>query len=212
MSFLRKLFGNKSTPSQAPAPAPPHTSKTEGEPIRVFDKFGRELLIERCEWLKLMHDNLRKHWNEPDPLAAHIIQALQDGFDAEVEEAAKQLHAIDTEPSRGATLLAVVYLQTKRPEKAEKLLVAHLKKHGEDGVLLTNLAKAQSARGRDADSLATLWHALELDPNQDNGLGWYEVIHREKEGEQGSIDALRRIADLPSSWRARLWLARHEPV
>lgn len=209
MSFFRKLFGARTAPSPSPVPAPPD-SRTEGEPIRVFDKFGREMRIERREWLKVMHENFRRVWNEPDPLAAHVIQALQDGFDAEVEEAAKQLHAIDTVPSRGATLLAVVYLQTKRPEKAEELLLSHLKKHGEDGVLLTNLAKAQSAQGRDADSLATLWHALELDPNQDNGLGWYEVIHREKEGERGSIAALRRIAGLPSSWRARLWLARHE--
>jgi tetratricopeptide (TPR) repeat protein len=166
--------------------------------------------VSRHEWLKVMHHNLRSHWQQPDQLAAHIIQALQDGLVAEVEEAAKQLHRIDTTASRGATLLAIVYLQTQRPAQAEKLLRVHLAKHGEDGVVLTNLAKAEADQGLDAESLATLWHALELDPNQDNGLSWYEAIHREKNGQQGSLDALRRIAALPNSWRARLWLARHE--
>ncbi|MCB1088357.1 MAG: tetratricopeptide repeat protein, partial [Verrucomicrobiae bacterium] len=210
MSFFRKLFGARKASSPTPGAIPAGTPKTEGEPIRVFDKFGRELLIERRDWVNLMHDNLREHWNEADPLASHIIQALQDGFDAEVEEAAKRLHDIDTDPSRGATLLAIVYLQTQRPAEAEKVLRAHISRHGEEGVVLTNLAKAQAALGRDEESLDTLWRALELDPNQDNGLGWYEVIHREKEGEKGSIEALRRIAGLPGSWRARLWLARHE--
>lgn len=210
MKFLRKLFGAKNTPQETAAPASPPLASSTGDPIRVFDKFGREMEIERREWIKLMQDNLRKHWNDPETLAGHVVQALQDGLFAEIEDAAFQLHKIDSEPSRGITLLAIVHLQTGRPAEAERLLAAHIAKHGEDGVVLTNLAKAQSALGHDADSVATLWRALELDPNQDNGLGWYEVIHREKFGEQGALDALRRIAALPGSWRAQLWLARHE--
>ena len=208
MNFFWKLIGKKES---APAPVAMSSSNT-GDPIRVYDKYGRELLIERHEWLKVVQDNIRKVWNDPQELAGCIIQSLQDGFDAEMEEAAKQLQRIDPDKERGSILLAIVYLQTNRPKQALSVLTDYIKRHGESGVVLTNLAKAQSALGDEEISLATLWHALELDPNQDNGMGWYEAIHREKAGEQGSLDALRRIAALPGSWRAQLWLARHELV
>lgn len=205
MSLFGKLFGaKKPEPPAAPPPA------TAGEPIRVFDKFGREIQIPRDEWIKILGDNLKSSWDQPEALAGHIVQALQDGLFREVEEAARQLHRIDPSPDRGATLLAIVLLQTGRPGDAEKLLTRHLSRHGDDGTVLTNLAKAQSALGREAESRATLWHALKVDPNQDNALGWYEVIHREEEGDAGSLAALGRIAALPGSWRAQLWLARHQ--
>lgn len=203
MSFFKKLFGKKGDDSSS-------QNVTGGEPIRVYDKYGRELLIARAEWIKLLKDNLRQVWEKPDDLASHIIQALQDGFASEVEKAARQLQRIDPDKERGCTLLAVVCLQTNQPKQAQEVLLDHIRRHGESGVILTNLAKAQSALGEEAQSLATLWHALELDPNQDNGMGWYEVIHREKGGEQAGLDALRRIAALPGSWRAQLWIARHE--
>lgn len=203
MDFIKRLFGKKQDTSPSP-------SSIEGEPIRAYDKYGRELLIPRAEWLKVLKDNLQKSWQHPDELASHVIQALQDGFDAEVEEAAKQLQRIDPDKERGSTLLAIIYLQTQRPALAKKQLLEHVRNHGESGVILTNLAKAQSALGEEAESLATLWHGLELDPNQDNGMGWYEVIHREKGGDRAGLEALHRIAALPGSWRAQLWIARHE--
>jgi tetratricopeptide (TPR) repeat protein len=206
MNFFKKLIG-RITDAAPGASAP---SPNEGEPIRAYDKYGRELLIPRGEWLKVLKDNLQQVWQKPDELAGHVIQALQDGFDAEIEDAARQLQRIDPNKERGSTLLAIVYLQTNRPAEAQALLLEHIRGHGENGVILTNLAKAQSALGEEAQALATLWHALELDPNQDNGMGWYEVIHREKCGEQGGLDALHRIASLPGSWRAQLWIARHE--
>ena len=110
---------------------------------------------------------------------------------------------------RGTVYLAVYFLQTDQPAEAESLLLKHIERHGPSGIVLTNLAKARSALNREAESLQTLWRALELDPNQDNGLGWYEVIHREKGGEPAGIVALERVAALPDSWRAQLWLARY---
>ncbi len=203
MKFFKKLIG-KDEPA---APASP--SSTEGDPIRVYDNYGRELLIPRKEWLKVLFDNLQKVWNSPDELSGHIVQGLQDGFDAEMEDAAKQLQRIDPNKERSSTLLAVIYLQTKRPKQAQVVLMDHIKRHGESGVVLTNLAKAESALGDEEKSLATLWRAMELDPNQENGMGWYEVIHREKNGEAAGLDALKRVAAIPTSWRAQLWIARH---
>ena len=39
-------------------------------------------------------------------------------------------------------------------------------------------------------------------------MGWYEVIHHERGGKEAGLAALRRIAELPGSWRAQLGLAR----
>jgi tetratricopeptide (TPR) repeat protein len=218
MSFFKKLFGSgkhsdPSAPTPPPLQKPPaksaDSSTSEGEPIKAFDKFGRELLISRRDWIDgVLIGQIKKEWNNPDALAGILIQSFNDGIFTEVEEAAKQLRTIDPNPSRGATLLGIVYLQTARPAEAERVFSAYLKQHGEDGVVLTNLAKAQAAQGRDGEAEQTLWHALELDPSQDNGLGWYEVMHREKGGPAAGVEALKRIAALPGSWRARLWLAR----
>ncbi len=218
MSFFKKLFGSGKNPDPS-APTPPPLQKPpaksaassalEGEPIKAFDKFGRELLISRRDWIDgVLLGQLKKEWNNPDALAGILIQSFSDGFFTEVEEAAKHLRTIDPDPSRGASLLGIVYLQTARPAEAERVFSTYLKQHGEDGVVLTNLAKAQAALGRHEESEQTLWRALELDPNQDNGLGWYEVIHRERGGSAAGVEALKRIARIPGSWRARLWLAR----
>src|SRR6202035_5528492 len=55
-----------------------------------------------------------------------------------------------------------------------------------------------------------LWRALEVDPNQENGVAWYLATHRERGGEPAFREALLRVAALPGSWRAQLWLARQQ--
>ncbi len=71
-------------------------------------------------------------------------------------------------------------------------------------VILTNLAKVHSRRGNEAKAEAILWKALERDPNQDNGMGWYAAIHKERGGDGAGLDALYRLAEIPGSWRAQL--------
>lgn len=177
--------------------------------IRVYDKYGQELFITREQWRdNILMGNIEKAWNKPDELYGIIVQSLHDKFVKEIVPAAEQLHRIDPVPSRGSTILGIAYMETGRLDKAEKVLSCHLKKHGADGVVMTNLAKVYSKQGHAEKSLQTLWRALEVDPNQDNGMGWYEVIHREKDGVEAGQDALRRVADIPGSWRAQLWLAR----
>ena len=177
--------------------------------LKVWDAYGRICEIPREEWrTKVLPLNFRKTWNKPDELAALIDNALHDGFIADCLDPARQLHRIDPNHHRGATYLAVVLLQIKKFAEAEKITSVALQQHGENGVLLTNLAKAQSGQGDEALAERTLWHALEVDPNLENGLLRYEAIHRERGGESAGQDAQRRIAALPGSWRAQLWLAR----
>lgn len=220
MNWLKKLFGVRATAAATAAAVSLGANSKAEEPkvsdpannpnlIRIFDAYGREMFITKQEWRdKILLDHIKKEWNNPDALYATIAQSLEDGFAADMVAPAIQLRKIDPNSERGAITLAVVYLQLKRYDDAEKILTDHIQKHGEAGITLTNLAKVYAGRGQSEQAQRTLWHALEIDPNQDNGLGWYTAIFREKDGDSGFIAALQRIATLPGSWRARLWLAR----
>lgn len=177
--------------------------------IRVFDKYGRELFISKDEWRKnVLPGSIQSQWNNPDQLYGVILGALNDGFRADVVDAARQLYKIDTDAVRGACVWGIVLMEEERLDEAEKVFRDFISRHGEAGVILTNLAKVYSKRKDDSQAEQILWHALEVDPNQDNGFGWYEVIHRERGGEEAGLAAMRRVAALPGSWRAQVWLAR----
>ena len=223
MSFFDKLFGKKPSPAPAPVPAPetetpdqeaPHAPSADeeaGKPqvIKIFDNYGRELTIPRNEWRdKVLMSNLQEAWNDPDKLGPMIVQALRDQFFAEVVGAAEQVHRIDPNPARGAVLLGLVYQKNERLKDAEDVLNDCLQKHGDNGVIFTNLAKIYGQQGQEERAEEALWRGLQVDPNQDNGLAMYEHIFREKGGESASLEASRRIASLPGSWRAQLTLAR----
>lgn len=208
VSFLRKLFGRKSPPPASPTPDASDLSK-DPNLIKVFDSYGREIFITKQEWRdSVLLGHIEKVWHDPDQLYTTIVQALEDGFGADMIKPAERLAAIDTNPERGAVVLAIVYREQRRLSDSEKILRRYLERHGESGLVLINLAKIHTERGAHDESLRTLWRGLELDPNQENGLGWYSAIFREKEGDAGFLAALQRIAALPQSWRARLWLAR----
>lgn len=214
MSFLKKIFGKGMATAPGagqPAPAAPTASDPAKDPnmIRVFDSYGRELFITKDQWRdNVLLGNLEKAKGNPDELARLIVSGLRDGFAKDILSYAEQLHSRDPTPARGATLLGVAYLDAGRPGDAERVLRAHLAQHGDDPYVLTNLAKALDARGDGSAADDTLWRSLELDPNQDNGFGWFAARQRERAGEAGYIVACRRVAALPTAWRAQLWLAR----
>ncbi len=227
MSFFDKLFGKKTEPSPesaAPAqisiPAPvkaeevspaPADDDEAGKPqlIKVFDNYGREMQVPRAEWRdKVLMSNLQEAWNNPDQLGPMIVQALRDQFYAEVIGAAEQVQRIDPNPARGAALLGLVYQKNNRLHDAEDVLSTCLEKHGDNGVIFTNLAKIYAQQGDENRAEETLWRGLQVDPNQDNGVAMYEHLCREKGGEAAGLEASRRLAALPGSWRAQLTLAR----
>ncbi len=237
MNFLRKLFGKKSAATAAATLATAATAATtvtagstvtraDSEPatspalpgatdpskdpnmIRVFDAYGREMFITKDQWRdSVLVGHLQKVWNQPDELYSVIVQSLNDGFLADMIKPAEQFAKISPDPERGAVLLGVVYLQNKRLDDAERVLTAHLRAHGEASYVLSNLAKVHSARGDSELALKTLWRSLELDPNQENAFSWYTALFSEKGGPPAGLEAIRRVAALPGSWRARLWVA-----
>jgi tetratricopeptide (TPR) repeat protein len=212
MNFRRKIFSkDQKKPMAATSDAPPDNPAEDPNMIRVFDKYGQEMFITREQWRdNVLMGNLKQAWNNPDALYGLIVQSLRDEFVEEVVPASEQLYMIDPIPSRAATVLGIVYMETGQLKKAEQVLSGYISNHGEEGVVLTNLAKVYSRQNLPKKSEQTLWRALEVDPNQDNGLEWYAATQRERGGKQAEIEALRKISWVPSSWRAQLWLAREE--
>lgn len=212
MGFFRRILGKKkrdTDPCAGAAQSPHVEPSNDPNMVKVYDGYGREMFITKEQWRdNVLLGNLEEKRDDPDQLYGMLVGALQDGFAADVVPYAEHLHRTDHVLSRGATILGIVYMENDRLDDAERTLQGFLSKHGDDGVVLTNLAKVYSRRGDDARADSTLWHALEVDPNQDNGLDWYAAIHRERGGEAGALDAYRRLAELPRSWRAQLWLAR----
>lgn len=210
--ILSALTGKNEPPApaaQAPAPAQPASPARE-ELITVYDAYGREVQIARGDWReKMLLPNLQLKWDKPDELYTMIISALNDGFAADLLPAAERLLAIDTIPERSHTIHGIVLMKNRQIDAAEATLRAGMRKVGETGTLLTNLAKVFAERGEQAKADETLWQAVQADPNQDNGLLWWATIQRDRDGEPGYLQALRTAAALPRSWRAQLWLARH---
>ncbi|HEY4838333.1 MAG TPA: tetratricopeptide repeat protein [Candidatus Acidoferrales bacterium] len=202
MSFLRNRLGKKPEAK----PADPATDKNM---IRVYDGYGREFFVPKEEWrAKVLPGNIKSNWNNPEVLYTVIVGALKDGFRSEIVAAAGQLYKIDPDRACAACVWGIVLMDEGRLDDAEKVFRDFISKHGDDGSILTNLAKVYSKRKNTSMADEILWHALEVDPNQESGLSWYQAIFREREGSFSEEAALRRVATLPKSWRAQLRLAR----
>jgi tetratricopeptide (TPR) repeat protein len=190
------------------SPTTPAASSVR-ETIKVFDEYGRTLEVEKETWrTQVLPANLAATRNDPDALYSLIVNALHSGFAADVLESARHLATIDPQKLRSATLLGIVWLQLGKPDEAKRVLESALARYGEEGSLLTNLAKAHAALGDPSKRDETLWCALQLDPNQSNGLMWFLALARDQGGSAAQTAALERVAALPGSWHAQLWLAR----
>lgn len=177
--------------------------------ITAFDEYGRQIQVTRDDWRRhVLPGHLKERWSDPDALAQAIVMSLDDGFAADLKDAAKRLYKIDPNPERGACLYAVVLLEVDALRKAKSVLEDALRTHPRSAALLTNLAKVYDRDFEKQKSEATLWQALTCDPNYENALLWYAAIERERGGEAGWIAAMERVASLDGSWRALLWLAR----
>jgi tetratricopeptide (TPR) repeat protein len=195
--------------AKAASPTSPANARDD-ELIKAYDGYGREMQMRRGDWReKVLLPSLKANWDNPDALYSLIISGLNDGELQVLEAASRRLWETDSQIERGHVTHGIVLLRLKRLDEAETVFRDAVNKVGETGTLLTNLAKIEAERGEQSQAEATLWRAIQLDPNLDNGLMWWAAIHKEREGEQGYVRALANVATLPDSWRAQLWLARH---
>ena len=196
----------------SPEQTPQHEALTNTPPpdgIRAFDAEGREVIIPREDWrTQVLPQMIQDARDQPDQLYVLVLNSMNEGFFAEVADAAEHLYQTDTVPARGACMWAIVLTQTGRLDEAETVLNGYTAAHGEDGSVLTNLAKVYAARGEQERAESTLWHALEVEPNLENGLAWFAGMAQERSGDQGAFAALERVRALSGSWRAQLWMAR----
>ncbi len=177
--------------------------------VRAFDQYGREVQVPREEWrTNVIPGMLKEAWDDADRLYAVILNSINEGFVAEMTDAAARLLEIDPIAGRGACMAAIVMAGNGRRDEAEKLLTDFSEKHGEDGSVLVNLAKIYADKGQAELANETLTRALEIEPNHDSGLGWYATMAQERGGDVAATEALREIAARPKSWRAQIWLAR----
>lgn len=208
MRWLKKILGGE---PDLPAPDERTVEELRADPnmIAIFDEYGREMFVDRDTWrTDILPGSIEQAWANPDELYTIVVQALSDGFDGDVLSAAKRLAEIDSDAERGACILGITLMRTGKLDEAEDVLESYLRKRGQSGVVLTNLAKVHSERGNDEASLETLLKALEVDPNQDNAVEWWFALHHDRDGEAGGVAALKRIADIEGSWRPQIWLAR----
>lgn len=196
-SATRELI---SVPNRAAA-----ESRNDHSYIFVFDSYGREMSITNTGSLP---GAIKSSWNDPDQLYGLLLIALQDGFLVDILDAAVHLYRTDHVPSRGAAVYGVFLVKSGRLDEAERVFHSYLRAHGHAATILTNLAKVQLARNQVLESERTVWEALEIDPNTEIAFGRRRAIQRELGGEFAETCELERIAALPGSWRAQMWLAR----
>lgn len=199
MSFLSKLFGAKKQPE-----SPEATNM-----IRVYAESGAQIMLTREQWRTGVPPGmLASNRHKPDELYTIVAGSLQDGFFEDVLEPAEHLYRTDPQRQRSVCVYSIALMKSGRHDDAEWVLRSYLEEHGEDGYVLTNLAKIYDERKETEKAEKTLWRALEVDPNQENGLNWYASICYKREGKSGQAEGWRRVAAIPGSWRAQLWLAR----
>jgi tetratricopeptide (TPR) repeat protein len=196
----------KSSTVTPPGPSGPASRPGGQELIRVYDQFGRKLEIGREAWRQdVLLPNLQASRDDPDALYALVISALDEGFAAELLESARHLASHHPRPERGALALGAVLLQLGDFAGAREVLERALERHGRDPYLLASLARA-CADVDAARALQLIWQALEIAPNEEGALRWF--VARAGGGQDGAKAAYARVAQLPGSWRAQLWLAR----
>ena len=179
--------------------------------VRAFDQNGREVIVPREQWRnEVLPAMIKEAWDAPEQLYAIILNSLQSGFALELLEGAHHLRETDPVPARGACMLGIVLAQIGRRDEAKQIFERFTAEQGEDGSVLVNLARLYADEGDAARADESLRRALELEPNHDNGLGWYLSQIQQQGGDEAARAALEQLAAHPLSWRAQLFLARGE--
>lgn len=179
--------------------------------IRFYDTSGNEMYVTKEKYIEtILPHNIQQSWHNSDKLYQLIVMSLTDEIYQEMIKPAKRLKAIDTIPERAYTILGIVYMKNNQLKKAEKILKKYCRKYEETGSILTNLAKVYYEMGNEALGITTLEKAIQLDPNQDNGLAWYLSILNQKYDKAYVQTVLETLCEQPEAWRPRLYLGSNK--
>lgn len=135
--------------------------------VRALDREGREVIVPRDVWRnEVLPGMIGQSWELPEQLYMIIGNSLNEGFVAQVTEAAAHLYEMDPLPARGASMWGAVLIRLERLVEAEMVLSGYLDKHGDNGPVLATLAQVYAAKGEEARGEATLARANALAEQQ----------------------------------------------
>ena len=64
---------------------PRQDDKFAQSPVRVYDAYGRERLIDRKVWRdQILPQNIRNNWHNAEILYTLLAEALGDGYEADI--------------------------------------------------------------------------------------------------------------------------------
>ncbi|MDQ2085745.1 hypothetical protein RBH29_04760 [Herbivorax sp. ANBcel31] len=200
MGIFSKLFSSRRSKEE---------SYNEEEKIVFYDKNGNEMFMPKKDYKeKVLPEQFKTNWNNPHELYTVIIMSLRDGFIKDVLNPSERLFEIDSNKERSYTVRAIALLKNGFINRSKKILEEYCKKYGPTGVILTNLAKVYAENNNQEKCIEILWEAIQMDPNQDNGLIWWAAIQRDKGGKEQYISALKQASEIQGSWRPQLYLAK----
>lgn len=203
-----KAAAQPNPPANPPA-NPPTDKPAPPDSVEATDAFGRRVKLSRDEYRKkVLPELVKAHGNDPERLAAVILQALRDGLASEMIAAANRLTVIDKDPERCLSVLAVVQRDAGDLDAAEFTLKELLQKRPESPSGRVGLAMIADQRGDAAKAEAMLWEALQKDCNHPDAVHGYLQVRHRTVGDAGHRQEIEKICALPGSWRAQLWLAR----
>lgn len=210
--FLKKKPGDAGDAQQPAAPTvPPVQTTAQAAPaefVELQDNFGRRMRMSRDEYRqKHLPELLKQQGNDPERLAAVILQALRDGFAADLLAAANRLTVIDKEPERCLSVLAVVQRDTGDLDGAEATLRELLQKRPQSASARVGMALLADQRGDAAKAERLLREALGIDPNHADAVHALLALRHRAVGDAGYGAELAEVA-ASGGWRPRLWLAR----
>ena len=190
---------------------PRQDDKFAQSPVRVYDAYGRERLIDRKVWRdQILPQNIRNNWHNAEILYTLLAEALGDGYEADIVKAAEHLHKLEKKSARSTCLYGVVLTRVGKIRDAERVMHTYLfGANGEgNGCAYSILQKhilRETKKLRRARRFGERSRLILMLITRCNGT----AQSSEKEcGPAALTQTWQRIAALPNSWRVRLFLAR----
>jgi len=179
--------------------------------FEAFDASGRRFEVTEQVWReKVLPPLIKERWSDADGLFGVLHLALTDGFFEEALPGAKRLVELEPASERAALVLANAYWKLGRLDDSLRTVELLHARREPTATSLAHLATLAAERGEQDRAATLLWQALLLDPNNDKAAHWWPLLERDRAGGGRDVHAaaLKRLAELPGSWRALVGLAR----
>ena len=230
MGLLDKVSGNKAEDVETQAGEPSRSAEEStqsaqpyGEQppprhgIRAFDQDGREVIVPREEWrANVLPNMLKEVWDQRRTSSTSSSSTPSTTASSRTIDRRRPRTSTRPTPSPPAAPAcgASCSWETGRLDEAEArsspaLLADNTEKTVPSSPISprSTLPKGDLEQRADRQPSGVPWR---LEPNLDNGLGWYASMAQEKGGDDAAREVLEKLRAMPQSWRAQLWLARAE--